>query len=225
MSPQLPVCVSLRLLTAQATPCSSPGVVGAMLSPSEMAELWELEGPSIYGLAHSRSAALDSPTWSTPPWESSESETSVTDATLGAPSEVVSDSMTDGPGPIARCPLAYNVCLPYELDLACFQPATPEEASLKKSLHQGHVNVPDLEAVLASLPSKTRAHHLVDSMGSTLPPLAFTAGAFAHGPMIGLHNNTTRYELAVLAVASIVRSLAPCHKFSSFTVLRNVAST
>ena len=61
-------------------------------------------------------------------------------------------------------------------------------------------------------------------MGSTLPPLAFTAGAFVHGPMIGLHNNTTRYELAVLAVASIVRSLAPRHKFSSFTVLRNVAS-
>ena len=46
------------------------------------------------------------------PWESSESETSVTDATLGVPSEVASDSMTDGPGSIARGPLACNVCLP-----------------------------------------------------------------------------------------------------------------
>ena len=83
--------------------------------------------------------------------------------------------------------------------------------------------MPDLEAVLVTLPSKTRAHHLADTMGSTLPPLAFSAGAFVHGPMIGLHNNTTRHELAVLAVASIVRSLAPV-KFSSFTVLQNVAS-
>ena len=103
-------------------------------SPTEMAELWELEGPSFYGLAHPRSAALDSPTWSTPPWQSSESETSISDTTLN-PSEVASESMTDGPGPITRGPLAYNVCLPYELDLACFQQATPEEATLKKSLH------------------------------------------------------------------------------------------
>ena len=126
--------------------------------------------------------------------------------------------MTDGPGRITRGPLAYNVCLPYALDLACFQPATPEEATLRKSLRLGH------EAVLVTLPSRSRAHHLTDSMGSTLPPLAFSAGAYVHGPMIGLRNNTTRYELAVLAVASIVRSLAPFHKFSSFTVLQNVAS-
>ena len=88
----------------------------------------------------------------------------------------------------------------------------------------GHIYTPDLEAVLVTLPSRSRAHHLTDTMGSTLPPLAFSAGAYVHGPMIGLHNNTTRYELAVLAVASIVRSLAPFHKFSSFTGLQNVAS-
>ena len=192
-----------------------------MLSPAEMAELWELEGPSIYGLAHPRSAVLDSPTWSTLPWEDSDSESLVADSTLGVPSEVASDTMTDGPGPIARVPLAYNVYLQYKLNLAYFQPAT--SARLKKALQQGHVNMPDLGAVLATLPSKSRPHHLSDSMGSTLPPLAFSTGAYVYGPMIGLHNNTTRYELPVLAVASIIRSLAPFHKFSSFAMLQNVA--
>ena len=192
--------------------------VGKMLRPAEMAGLWELEGPS--GLAHSHSAAL------TFLWEGSESETSVTDTTLGPPSEVASDSMTDGPGPIARGPLAYNVCLPYELDLACFQPATPTEATLKKSLHQGHISVSDLEAVLVALPSKTRAHHLADTMGSTLPPLAFTAGAFGFRPWTydrppQQHNQVRACSLGGGFDCS---QLAPCHKFSSFTVLQNVAS-
>ena len=37
-------------------------------------------------------------------------------------------------------------------------------------------------------------------------------------------NNTLRHELVVLALASLIRSVAPGHKFSSFAVLQNVSS-
>ena len=55
-------------------------------------------------------------------------------------------------------------------------------------------------------------------------PLVFGAGAYVRGPMRGLQNNTLRRELVVLALVSLIRSMAPGHKFSSFTVLQNVTS-
>ena len=73
-------------------------------------------------------------------------------------------------------------------------------------------------------PTKPRPIHQAGAYGVALPPLVFGAGAYVHGSKRGLQNNTHRHELIVLAVASLIRSMAPGHKFSSFTVLQNVFS-
>ena len=195
-----------------------------MLSPEEMAERWELEAPSIYGLAHARAAVLDSPTWSTPAMEDSESEPDSLSSTLGVPSTAQGDAASDGPGPLDRCQLAYNLDLPCDIDLGCFQPASRQEADLKKAMSFGHVLASDLCSVLQTLPTKPRPIHQAGVYGVALPPLVFGAGGYVHGPMRGLQNNTLRHELVVLALASLIRSMAPGHKFSSFTVLQNVSS-
>ena len=124
-----------------------------MLSPEEMAELWELEAPSIYGLAHARAAVLDSPSWSTPAMEDSESEPGSLSSTLGVPSTVQGDAASDGPG--------YNLDLPCDIDLGCFQPATRPEADLKKAMTLGHVLASDLCSVIQTLPTKLRPIHHV----------------------------------------------------------------
>ena len=147
-----------------------------MLSPEEMAELWELEAPSIYGLAHARAAVLDSPTWSTPEMEDSESEPDNPSSTLGVPSSVPDDAMSDGPGPLARCQLAYNLDLPCDIDLGCFQPASRQEADLKRAMHYGHVLATDLCSVIQTLPTKPRPIHQAEAYGVVLPPLVFGAG-------------------------------------------------
>ena len=154
-----------------------------MLSPEEMAELWELEAPSIYGLAHARAAVLDSPTWSTPAMEDSESELDSLSSTLGVPiSTAQGDAASDGPGPLDRCQLAYNLDLPCDIDLGCFQPASRQEADLKKAMSFGHVLASDLCSVIQTLPTKPRPIHQAGVYGVALPPLVFGAGAYVHGP-------------------------------------------
>ena len=155
--------------------------------------------------------------------EDSESEPDSLSSTLGVPSTVQGDAASDGPGPLDRCQLAYNLDLPCDIDLGCFQPASRQEADLKKAMSFGHVLASDLCSVIQTLPTKPRPiHHGV--YGVALPPLVFGAGAYVHGPMRGLQNNTLQHELVVLALASLIRSMAPSHKFSSFTVLQNVSS-
>ena len=134
------------------------------------------------------------------------------------------DAVSDGPGPVDRSELAYNLALPCEVDLVCFQPANQKEASLKKALSLGHVFAMDLCSVIQTLPTKPRSIHQTDVYGSVLPPLVFGAGAYVHGPMRGLQNNTLRHLLVVLALVSLTRSMVPGHKFSSLTVLQNVSS-
>ena len=182
---------------------AQPGRNGRALGTGGPVYLWP--GPR---------ALWDSPTWSTPAIEDSESQLA----------SIYCDAESDGPGPVDRSELAYTLALPCEVDLGCFQPATQQEASLKKAPSLGHVLATDLCSVIQTLPTKPRSIHQTDVYGAVLPPLVFGAGAYVHGPMRGLQNNTLRHELVVLALVSLIRSMAPGHKFSSFTVLQNVTS-
>ena len=195
-----------------------------MLSPEEMAELWELEAPSIYGLAHARAEVLDSPTWSTPAMEDSESEPDSLTSTLGVPSSVPGDAASDGPGLLDRCELAYNLDLPCDIDLAVFNLRLSRRRASRKrcalDTFWPRTCAPSYK------PSPLSLDRFIRLRCTALPyPLwSLGQGHTYTAPVRGLQNNTLRHELVVLALASLIRSMAPGHKFSSFTVLQNVTS-
>ena len=79
---------------------------------------------------------------------------------LRFPSTLQGDAASDGPGPLDRGQLAYNLDLPCDIDLGCFQPATRPEADLKKAMTLGHVLASDLCSVIQTpfpVPSQVEA--------------------------------------------------------------------
>ena len=117
--------------------------------------------------------------------------------------------MSSQTGRLDREQIAFNIDLPLDVDLSWRAGLEASEADLKKAMQHGHVHAADLCAVIQMLPNKQRPLRSAVAFGATLPPLVFGAGAYVHGPMLGLQNNTLNYELPVLAVASVIRSMAP----------------
>ena len=203
--------------------------------------LWQLELPSILGMAAPGSEVLDAGESASFDLDYDSSEEARYEQEAIAADEELDALMGSSTGSFACSvsgsdhsfrlavqtsiqppSICYNTLLPENVDLGCFQPKTAIESEAKKALMRGLMPGELVASMVDMLPSSTRSIHGLDHFGSCLAPRAFTAGAFIHGPYAGLHTVTMEYELAVLMLVSVVRGMRPDMAFSTVSLLRNL---
>ena len=204
--------------------------------------LWQLEIPSILGVAAPGSEVLDdeSATFDMD-YDSSEEaryeQAAIeadadhdllmaysTDSEAGEGSERGSEHSFLSALPAVEPMLCYNSILPVNVDLGCFQPRSCLEAAAKKALARGMIAGELIAMMVDELPNSLRSIHRCGNFGSKLSPKAFTAGAYIHGPHAGMHLATLEFEILVLVLISVVRGMRPELHFSSVSLLRNIQS-
>ena len=95
----------------------------------------------------------------------------------------------------------FNLLLPYNIDLSCFEPSAPLESRLKRALTQGTV------------PS---------AFGHRKEPRLCYTGAYIHGKFAGLRLSTRQHELIGVFLVAVVRGLSPDLQFSTVALSRNM---
>ena len=199
--------------------------------------IWQMELPSILGVAAHGSEALDEAGSVSFDWdydssveaqyereaiaEDEDLEALMACSTSSGDSAVSTGDFQVGV-PSSPLKLQYNVLLPDNVDLGCFQPKSFLESEAKKSLLRGMIDGDLVASLVDELPTSFRGIHGGDNFGSQLPPRAFNAGAFIHGPHAGVHLGTLTNELPVLVLVSLVRGVRPDLFFSTVSLLRNV---
>ena len=198
--------------------------------------IWQLEMPSILGVAAHGSEVLDDLESVSVDWDYDSSveaqyerEAIAEDEDLeilmacskSSCNSVVSVSGCSLSEPLCPPPIQYNTLLPDNVDLGCFQPRSFLESEAKKSLLRGLIDGALVAGLMDELPTSFRGIHGGDNFGSLLSPRVFNAGAFTHGPHAGLHLCTLAHELPVLALVSLVRGARPDLYFSTVSLLRN----
>ena len=206
--------------------------------------LWQLELPSILGVAAPGSEVLDAGESASFDLDYDSSEEARYEQEAIAADEELEALMGSSTGShgssvsdsvhgfrlamqlsVQLPPIYYNTLLPENVDLGCFQPRSALESETKKALLRGLMPGELVASMVDMLPSSTRSIHGLDNFGSCLEPRAFTAGAFIHGPHAGLHTVTMENELAVLVLVSVVRGVRPDMAFSTVSLLRNLKAT
>ena len=197
------------------------------MDAEDLLSLWQLELPSILGVAAPGSEVLDdeSATFDMN-YDSSEEAryeqaaieadadhdqlmAHSTDSEAGEDSESGLEHVFLHSLPTVSPELCYNTMLPANVDLGCFQPRCCLEAAAKKALARGMVDGELIARMVDVLPNSVWSIHKYDNFGSKLSPRAFTAGAYIHGPHAGMHMATLEYEILVLVLISVVRSMRP----------------
>ena len=180
--------------------------------------IWQLEMPSILGMAAHGSKALDEVDSVSFDWDYDSSveaqyerEAIAEDEDLEA---LMACSTSSGNSAVSLsgcsmgeplCPpqIQYNTLLPDNIDLGCFQPRSFLESEAKKSLLRGLIDGALVAGLINELPTSFRGIHGGDNFGSQLPPRVFNAGAFIHGPHAGLHLCTLANELPVFSACFV----------------------
>ena len=199
--------------------------------------IWQLEMPSIFGVAAHGSEVLDELDSISFDWDCDSSveaqyereaiaEDEDFDALMACSTNsgnsAVSASGYSLGEPLCPPPIQCNTLLPDNIDLGCFQPRSFLESEAKKSLLRGLIDGALVAGLVDELPTSFRGIHGSDNCGSLLSPRVFNAGAFIHGPRAGLHLCTLAHELPVLVLVSLIRGARPDLYFSTVSLLRNV---
>ncbi|OLP90462.1 hypothetical protein AK812_SmicGene27966 [Symbiodinium microadriaticum] len=115
----------------------------------------------------------------------------------------------------------------YQVDSRCLpdnSPSSSVEERASAAMDSGFITWHELQELFDKVPVGTfdRGDAQVGTDGPMKPPKAFTTGAYSRSAFHGLRRDTCVYPWLTSLLCSIVRNVAPRHKFTTISWARNV---